>query len=444
MHKFSNNCVICGILKDSAKILQVLQKIPNLEEFKRNVEKEYNDVLKNVPKGALEHITNWIIYWSNKDNQELRKFLNKHPDSITLQSNIQKIFSKIKVEETTLEEIEILLYGSGESEKDVSKINPSKFKIMIDDVPGKMKWVMLIDAKGKPKNECKGEAKALSHCGQGSELMFSLRDNLGHSIATADLSKSGNLNQLKFDHNNTLEKSENKRYEPAVEALLNSEYIKNVMTRDLPWEFVFKNKKFRNKESIGTAIKTNKDNYKLIEGPSEQEWMWILEANGMLLKDVKNPTKKMIMSAVQNNGNAIKFVKVDKYGEDFQNLVQVAAVSNSPSSILEMKNPSEELMLTAIKKDKEMVEKIAVKFGGNLSEKAMEIIIDEDVRYFGHVLDSQKVPDRLVMKAFEMHPKLIVHIENPTREMQLKAYETDPFSIHFIDKDKLIPELKDK
>lgn len=229
----------------STLLSQRMQKNP--EEVKKAEEDLTNDLyqkrLISVPEKNQSLIKAFLTWQIIKNKSNLDDFLRSHPDFLTdkrtIAPDIQKLFGKLKDSGTTLDQIEQELYPeiSKFKDSDVKKSDNPHFKEL--DVPGMpsgQKWVLITDKSGEPISECRGEAKAMGHCGlsTGGELL-SLRDAQGRSHLTVDRTSNKQLLQLKAGGNRVIRDhfSKFRPYIGAIKALLLSDEIATVEDHEM-------------------------------------------------------------------------------------------------------------------------------------------------------------------------------------------------------------------
>ena len=188
--------------------------------------------------------------------------------------------------------------------------------------------------------------------------------------------------------------------------------------------------------SIATDPESEKREYakklmKLFGGAEEysNELMVAISDKPILITKIKNPSEKVQLAAVQQNGHAIKYI------ENPTEQVQIAAVTHYGYAIEYIENPSEQVQLAAVEQDGDAIEYIetpseqvqlaavqkyanAVKYIENPSEQVQLAAVQQN----GHAIRYIKNPSEQVqLAAVQQNVNAILHIETPSEKVQLAA-----------------------
>ena len=143
----------------------------------------------------------------------------------------------------------------------------------------------------------------------------------------------------------------------------------------------------------------------------------IAEENKSLILNL-NPTEKMQLAAVKQDGYAIQYIK--NPSEE----MQLAAVTQSGHVIRWIKNPSEAVQLAAVTENS-----YAIRCIENPTEKVQLIAVRQD----GCAIEFIKNPSEAVqLAAVEQTGLAIRDIKNPSEAVQLIAVKQDGWAIQFI------------
>jgi hypothetical protein len=88
--------------------------------------------------------------------------------------------------------------------------------------------------------------------------------------------------------------------------------------------------------------------YKLIDDPSEELQLWLIERYPLSIGFIKNPSEELQLRAVNKNIYIIGHIK--NPSEE----VQLYVVNEEPWMITRISNPTERVQLTALKKDPDL------------------------------------------------------------------------------------------
>lgn len=227
---------------EAASLQQALEKDPAFKQKMDATESEFSKELKEVPQKSRVVVVRFLTWQNSKHPGSVKEFFKKHPDFLReeVPETMQKIFNAIKNEETTFQDIERKVYPNvGEVKEDANRVSKNPHFKEVLPVSNGMRWVMITDEKGNPKNVCKDEGNALGHCGIGSSgsHLYSLRDSItGASHFTVEVN-NGVVRQAKGEGNKIIHsgtKTEQDKYRPFLKALMDSKLVKSIDTEDVP------------------------------------------------------------------------------------------------------------------------------------------------------------------------------------------------------------------
>ncbi len=208
------------------------------------------------------------------------------------------------------------------------------------------------------------------------------------------------------------------------------------------------------------------DAIRWIKNPSEYVQMTAVQLNGNTLKYIDNPSNTIISHAVRSNSDAIRWVDnpseelqwlavkeypmIMKYIKNPTEAIKEFAIRMDAETIKYIKNPSKQLQLDAVSSadagnviryipnpDKDVQTAAvkssaeALKFITNPDDDVIKVALQfhsDAIRYIKNPTDEHK------MRAIKFHPHAIQFIENPTEQMQLAAAATGAGTIeHLLD-----------
>jgi hypothetical protein len=153
-----------------------------------------------------------------------------------------------------------------------------------------------------------------------------------------------------------------------------------------------------------------------------------LSARKFVTENFNNNTfnDEIIKNIIANNSNYIEFV--DNPSEP----VQLAAVSNIPSTIRHIENPSEKVQLAAVKKHGHVIDYI-IKKGIIPSEKVQLAAVSENGPSIKYIVRKGITPSEPVqLAAIKEGATYIEYIDEPTENVQLAAVTKNPKVFKYI------------
>ena len=141
----------------------------------------------------------------------------------------------------------------------------------------------------------------------------------------------------------------------------------------------------------------------------------------MSIKDIKNPSKKVQLAAVTQNGYAIEHI------DNPSETVQLEAVKENGSAILYIENPSEVVQLEAVKQDGYVIEYI---------ENPSEVVQLEAVKQNGLAIKFIENPSEVVQLEAVKQDGIgyaIKYIDNPSEVVQVEAVKRTRYAIRNIE-----------
>lgn len=173
-----------------------------------------------------------------------------------------------------------------------------------------------------------------------------------------------------------------------------------------------------------------------------------VKENPMLLENIDNPSRDIIIAAIKKNGIAIKFIE----NQDFE--MRRIAIESNPLSIEYMDNLEEELQVLAVKllwnsikliknpsykvkKEAVSTKGWAIQYVENPEEELCLLAVTEEYDAIKYI---ENPSEEVQLKAVEKSWNAIKYIKNPSLEVRRKAVIEDEEAIHFCDYD--IDEVK--
>jgi hypothetical protein len=145
-----------------------------------------------------------------------------------------------------------------------------------------------------------------------------------------------------------------------------------------------------------------------------------LYKNPSSIKNIKNPTEKQQLIVVKTAPSYIEHIK------NPTEKIQLAAVRDDGSVIRYIKNPSEKVQLTAVKSVG-----LIVRYIKNPSEKVQLEAVRKDVNEFLYIKNPS---EKVQLIAVEEDVDAIEYIENPSEKVQLTAVKSIGLAIRHINK----------
>lgn len=138
-------------------------------------------------------------------------------------------------------------------------------------------------------------------------------------------------------------------------------------------------------------------------------------------------TKLLIM---ENDGNMIFGDFIPVLIKSSNARCRFLVLSEKPSFIEYVKNPTEEEQIEVVKKDHVLIRDLYVKLGDGLSRKAVLEAMKFNKRYIKYLKNPTEEEQLDAVKSFY---GVLGFIKNPSYEVQLEAIKKDPFSIINVD-----------
>lgn len=179
---------------------------------------------------------------------------------------------------------------------------------------------------------------------------------------------------------------------------------------------------------------------------TDEELAAIISENPSTIRVIKNPPEWLQLIAVkQKNGDSIKWIK------NPSEQVQLTAVRSSPFSLgMILKNkiiPSEKVQIAAIMKYDITPISELVRYGVNISDAVIDIMLKKSLRSFIYILKSKKLPSEKAQIAAMKYDGSMIHayFENgfvPSEAVQIAAVKDDKVALYYIIDAGIIPSIK--
>ena len=210
------------------------------------------------------------------------------------------------------------------------------------------------------------------------------------------------------------------------------------------------------------AVKQNGYAIRGIKNPSEEVKIAAVQQYGPAIQFIDNPSEEVQIAAVTKNGRAIKHI-IDK-GITPNEKVQLAAVNNDGSTIQFIDNPSEAVKLAAVRKygsaiqsisyPSEAVQLAAVQQDGKAiynilikdiipSEQVQLAAVSQDGKAITSIINKKITPsEKVQLAAVQQNSKVILYIKNPSEAVQLAAVQGSGREIKSIIEKGITPSEK--
>ena len=166
------------------------------------------------------------------------------------------------------------------------------------------------------------------------------------------------------------------------------------------------------------AVQQNGDAIEYIKNPSPEMQLAAVQQTGYAIRHIKNPTPEMQLAAVQQNGDAIEYIKNPSPE------MQLAAVKQAGYAIRYIKNPTPEMQLAAVKQTGHAIRHI---------ENPTPEMQLAAVQQTGPAIEYIKNPSpEMQLAAVQQTGYAIRHIKNPTPAIQLAAVRQTGDAIRYI------------
>lgn len=158
-----------------------------------------------------------------------------------------------------------------------------------------------------------------------------------------------------------------------------------------------------------------------MDHPSKEAWTYALEKDGLLLQNCPEMDRDLVLTAVKQNGIAIRFAG------NLQNdpEIQKEAVLQNPLALKHITNPTQDVTTLAARRDMDSISK-------NIDlpvETQMELVCENPV----HILNFKDSADPAVIrKALELNGLLLRNFRNADHDLQLTAVQSNGLAIRYI------------
>ena len=171
-------------------------------------------------------------------------------------------------------------------------------------------------------------------------------------------------------------------------------------------------------------VRNNPMMIKNILNPSEEMQIAVVQSNGLLFSEIKNPTESCAYAAVEQNGYALSLIP-----ESLRtNEVVMKAVSSAPRIILSVKNPSEEAVCEAVRREPQIIGLIQQIAPVSDETQVLAVSIDPSA-----VLSLRNPSPVAVKAAIERNGMFIRNFQRQYPDLRETAIRQNPMCIGVLD-----------
>lgn len=170
-------------------------------------------------------------------------------------------------------------------------------------------------------------------------------------------------------------------------------------------------------------LRTKPELIKNIPNPSEEAQILALSQNGLLYSYISNPTYEAAKAAVNNNGYAITLID-DNFKTD--ELIEIA-LRTAPRLVLTLNNISDNILNTAINSDPDIIGLLQAK--REIPEHIQLNVVENNPTA---ILNLRNPSENVILKAVEKNGLLLRNFPRANFEIRQAAIQQNPIAISFI------------